>query len=62
MAVFLLGYVFAVAKKHLHDSSPSTKWGYPIISNNTSDTLGAAPEALVEEGGDGVSGFACILT
>jgi len=62
MAVFLLGYVFAVAKKHLHDSSPSMKWGYPIISNNTSDALGVVSEALVEEGGDGASGFACILT
>ena len=62
IAVFLLGYVFAVAKKHLHESSPSIKWGYPLISNSTSVALGVASEVLVEEGGDGASGFACILT
>ena len=61
MAVFLLGYVFAVAKKHLHSSSPSMKWGYPIISDNTSDAPGTASEALVAEGGDQTSGFACII-
>ena len=51
-AVFLLGYVFAVAKKHLQVSSPSIKWGYLIISNNTSVALGVASGALVEDAGD----------
>jgi len=62
IAVFLLGYVLAVAKKHLHESSPSIKWGYPLISNSTSVALGVGSDALVEAGGDGASGFACILT
>ena len=62
IAVFLLGYVLAVAKKHLHESSPSMKWGYPCISNSTSVALGAGSDALAEAGGDGASGFACILT
>jgi hypothetical protein len=61
IVAFLLGYVFAVARKHLHVSSPSIKWGYPLISNNTSVALGAASAVLVE-GGDGASCFACILT
>jgi len=54
--------VLAVAKKHLHESPPSVKWGYPLISKNTSVARGVASEVLVEEGGDGASGFACILT
>jgi len=62
IAVFLLGYVFAVAKKHLYESSPSIKWGYPLISNSTSAALGADSDVPVEVGGDGASGFACILT
>ena len=62
IAVFLLGYVFAVAKKHLHESSPSRKWGYPLISNSTSVALGVDSDVPVEVGGDGASGFACILT
>ena len=60
--LFLLGYVFAGAKKYLQVSSPSTKWGYPMISNNTSVALGVASEALVEDAGDGTSVFVCILT
>ena len=62
IAVFLLGYVFAVAKKHLHEPSPSIKWGYPLISNSTSVALGADSDIPVEADGDKASGFACILT
>jgi len=62
IAVFLLGYVFAVAKKHLQVPSPSTKWGYPMISNSTSVALDAASGVLVEDAGGGTSGFVCILT
>lgn len=60
--MFLLGYVFAAAKKHLHESSPSMRWGYPLISNKTSVARGVASEVLVEGDGDEASGFACILT
>jgi hypothetical protein len=62
IAVFLLGYTFAVAKKHLQVSSPSVRCGYPMISNRTSVGLGMPSEVLVEDGGDRSSGFVCILT
>ena len=62
IAAFLLGYIFAVAKKHLQVSSPSTKWGYPMISNNTSVPVGVASGVLVEDADDGTSGFVCIRT
>jgi hypothetical protein len=62
IVVFLLGYVFAVAKKHLQVSSPSIKCGYPTISNKTSVGLGVPSEVLMEDVVDGGSGFVCILT